>query len=58
MEPRDTRRAESTSRPREWRAADEQPAVARPGETPERGLRGFLRRLSVLFSLDPRSGSR
>ena len=43
---------------RAWRTAPDDELVASQKAEPETGIKAFLRKLSMLFSLDPRSGSR
>ncbi len=52
MQPADQDRA------RTWRAGTDDDRTQAGPPTDETGLRAFLRKLSMLFSLDPRSGGR
>ena len=45
-------------RTRVWRAGAADDHARPDAPTEETGLRAFLRKLSMLFSLDPRSGGR
>jgi hypothetical protein len=48
----------TSSEPRAWRTASDDDRVASPKGESQTGIKAFFRKLSMLFSLDPRSGSR
>ncbi len=43
---------------RAWRTDQDDERVSPPAGESETGIKAFLRKLSMLFSIDPRSGSR